>query len=47
MIEIRIEETSDGVCTVLIGHEVIVAGLSRAEAHGLADAFRRRAQKRK
>lgn len=45
MNEIRIEETRDGVCTVLIGHQVVVAGLTRSEADKLADAFRRRAKK--
>ena len=42
MITIRIEEAEDGVCTVLIGHQVVVAGLSRAEASALVDAYRRK-----
>jgi hypothetical protein len=42
MTNIRIQETSDGICTVYIGYQVIVAGLSRDEASTLVDAYRRR-----
>ncbi len=41
MASIRIEETWDGVCTVFIGHQVVVAGLSRSEADSLVDIYRR------
>jgi DNA-binding PadR family transcriptional regulator len=41
MTNIRIQETSDGVCTVYIGHQVIVAGLSRLEASTLVDTYHR------
>jgi hypothetical protein len=39
MTNIRVQETSDGICTVYIGHQVIVAGLSREEASTLVDAY--------
>jgi len=41
MIDIRVQESSDGVCTVYIGHQVIVAGLSRHDASSLVEAYRR------
>jgi hypothetical protein len=41
MLALRIEETGDGVCTVLIGHQVVVAGLSRSDARALLEAYRR------
>jgi hypothetical protein len=41
MLEFRISETSDGVCTVFVGHQVIVAGLSRIEASELVEAYYR------
>jgi len=44
MLELRIHEASDGVCTVFIGHQVIVAGLSRIEASELVEAYHRLAQ---
>ena len=44
MTQIRVEETYDGVCTVFVGHQVIVEGLNRLEADRLAEAFRRRSE---
>jgi hypothetical protein len=44
MLEFRISETSDGVCTVFIGHQVIVAELSRIEASELVEAYHRLVQ---
>ena len=41
MTNIHVQETSDGICTVYIGHQVIVAGLTRDEASTLVDAYRR------
>jgi hypothetical protein len=40
MTRIRVEESYDGICTVYIGQQVVVAGLSRLDADRLADAFR-------
>jgi hypothetical protein len=47
MTNIRIEETWDGLCTVFIGHQVVVAGLSRTEADSLVEVYRRRAEGRR
>ena len=44
MANIRIEETWDGLCTVFIGHQVVVAGLSRSEADSLVEVYRQRTQ---
>lgn len=44
MVKIRIEETWDGLCTVFIGHQVVVAGLSRSDADSLVEVYRRRTQ---
>jgi hypothetical protein len=41
---IRIMEAWDGVCTVFIGDQVVVAGLNRSEADSLVDRYRRRTQ---
>jgi hypothetical protein len=42
--DIRITEAWDGVCTVLIGDQVVVAGLNRSEADSLVDAYSRQTQ---
>jgi hypothetical protein len=44
MLALRIEETGDGVYTVFIGHQVVVAGLSRSDARALLDAYRQHVQ---
>lgn len=41
MADIRIDETWDGLCTVFIGHQIVVAGLSRSEAASLVEVYRR------
>jgi len=46
MTKIRVQETSDGVCTVYIGDQVIVAGLSRDEASSLVEAYQRQGRMR-
>ena len=42
MLTIRKEEAYDGVCTVWIGDQVIVSGLSRSQADALIEAYRRK-----
>jgi hypothetical protein len=44
MLDFRIDETWDGVCTVFIGREVVVEGLSRSDANALVEAYRRQIQ---
>jgi len=47
MLDFRIDETWDGLCTVFIGREVVVAGLSRSDADALVEAYRRQIQIRR
>jgi hypothetical protein len=41
VLKIRKEQAYDGVCTVFIGEEVVVSGLSSSDADALIAAYRR------
>ena len=41
MAEIRTESTKEDLCTLYIGEQVVIAGLTRAEAEALLAAYRR------
>lgn len=42
MADVRLDETYDGLCTVLIGDSVVVSDLTREEAERLVARFRQR-----
>jgi hypothetical protein len=42
MLIVRKEVAYDGVCTVFIGDQIVVSGLSRSEADALIEAYRRK-----
>ena len=41
MAEIRTESTEDDLCTLYIGEQVMITGLTRAEAEALLAAYQR------